>query len=99
MFYSNPNIFALVTFVLLGARVTRVPGCKHAVLEHADGYLRSKPSEEKRRETGYKLRSWRECGTMVALVVGTGIKKLRDLHQSFSGRQSIRVVILCRFLG
>ena len=79
--------------------MTRISGCKHAVMTHAEGYLRSKPSEEKRREPGYKLRSWRECGTMMALVVGTGIKKLRDLRQSFSGRQSIRVVILCRFLG
>ena len=77
----------------------RVSGCQHAVMRHANGYLRSKPSEEKRRETGYKLRDWRECGTIMALVVGTGIKKMRDQNTAFGGRQSIRVVILCRFLG
>ena len=83
----------------LGASVVRIPGYQYAVLKHSEGYLRSKPSEKKRRETGYKLRTWRERGTVMAMVVGTGIKRMRDLHTAFSGRQSIRVVILCRFLG
>ena len=79
--------------------MVRIPGYQYAVLKHAEGYLRSKPSEEKRRETGYKLSSWRERGTVMAMVVGTGIKRMRDNQAAFGGRQSIRVVILCRFLG
>ena len=79
--------------------MVRIPGYQYAVLKHTEGYLRSKPSEEKRRETGYKLRTWRECGTIMAMVVGTGIKRMRDNQAAFGGRQSIRVVILCRFFG
>ena len=57
------------------------------------------PGEEKRRESGYQLSDWREPGTHVGLVTGTGVKKLRDENLPFSGRQSIRAAILCRFLG
>ena len=77
----------------------RVFGSRAAVLEHERGYLRSMPNEEKRREPNYQLNDWRGLGTMIAMVTGTGVKKMRDDAMRFGGRQSIRVAILCRFLG
>ena len=63
------------------------------------GYLKSMPSEEERRANGYLGNKNRDHGTFFYIITGCGVKHQRDYGQRFSGRMTLRVALVCRYLG
>ena len=80
----------------LDSKVVRQSGVSQAVLLNKRGCLRALPGEERRREKGYVSNLWLEVGTFFFAIVGTGLKRLRDLDSPFAGRMTIRVALFCR---
>ena len=76
--------------------MVRLPDTPQAVLINKHGRLRALPSEERRREKGYISNLWLEVGTYFFAIVGTGLKRLRDMDGPFAGRMTIRVALYCR---
>ena len=88
--------------MVLDSRITRLEGSNQPVLLNSRGCLRAMPSEEVRRAEAYRGNDFREKGTHYFVIIGNGIKRLLTLSESeskFSGRMTLRVALICRFLG